>query len=136
MFHQYMQSLGSAQGLAPPPLLFPPADPSQFHTHVSIKILVLHDIDSSGFAHAISSLCRDNRRHEQPSRFAKPFADDLMFVKLIYGTWSELVRCVVLVILMFVIVLMFMKPCEICGFCEISGLYYVCDDSVNFVMYM
>jgi hypothetical protein len=27
---------------------------------VSIKILVLHDIYSSGLTHAISSLCRDN----------------------------------------------------------------------------
>ena len=29
---------------APPPLLFPPTDLAQFHTLVSIKILVLHDI--------------------------------------------------------------------------------------------
>jgi hypothetical protein len=57
---QYMQSLGAAHGFAPPPLLFPPVDPAQFHTPVSIKILVLHDIYSSGITHAISSLCRDN----------------------------------------------------------------------------
>jgi hypothetical protein len=31
-----------------------------FYTPVSIKILVLHDIYSSGITHAISSLCRDN----------------------------------------------------------------------------
>jgi hypothetical protein len=55
-----MQSLGTAYGFAPSPLLFPPVDPGQFHTLVSIKILVLHDIYSSGITHAISSLCRDN----------------------------------------------------------------------------
>jgi hypothetical protein len=38
---QYMQSLGAAHGFAPPPPLFPPVDPPQFHTPVSIKILVL-----------------------------------------------------------------------------------------------
>jgi hypothetical protein len=58
-----MQSLGAAQGFAPPPLLFPPTDTAQFHTPVSIKILVLHDIYSSGITHAISSLCRDNLWH-------------------------------------------------------------------------
>jgi hypothetical protein len=57
---QCMQSLGAAHDFAPPPLLFPPVDPAQFHTPVSIKILVLHDIDSSGIIHAISCLCRDN----------------------------------------------------------------------------
>jgi hypothetical protein len=60
---QYMQSLSAAQDFAPPPLLFPPADPTQFHTPVSIKILVPHDIYSSGITHTISSLCRDNLRH-------------------------------------------------------------------------
>jgi hypothetical protein len=35
---QYMQSLGAAQGIAPPPPLFPPVDPALFHTPVSIKI--------------------------------------------------------------------------------------------------
>jgi hypothetical protein len=43
--------------------LFPPAKLAQFHILVSIKILVLHDIYSSGITHAISSLCRDNMRH-------------------------------------------------------------------------
>jgi hypothetical protein len=38
---QYMQSLGATLGFAPPPPLFPPADPAQFHTPLSIKILVL-----------------------------------------------------------------------------------------------
>jgi hypothetical protein len=57
---QYMQSLGAAQGFAPPPPLFPTVDPTQFHTPLSIKILVLHDIYSSGITHAISSLCSDN----------------------------------------------------------------------------
>lgn len=61
---QYMQSFGAAQGLAPPPPLFPPADLAQFHTPVSIKFLVLHNIYSSGLTNAISSLCRDNRRHQ------------------------------------------------------------------------
>jgi hypothetical protein len=37
---QYMQSLGAAQGLAPPPPLFPTVDPALFHTPVTIKILV------------------------------------------------------------------------------------------------
>jgi hypothetical protein len=54
---QYMQSLGAAHGFDPPPPLFPPVDPTQFHTNVSI---VLHEIYSSGITHAISSLCRDN----------------------------------------------------------------------------
>jgi hypothetical protein len=61
---QYMQSLDATQVFAPPPPLFPPADPAQFHTPVSIKILVMHDIYSSGLTHAIYSLCRDNRRHQ------------------------------------------------------------------------
>jgi hypothetical protein len=60
---QYMHNLHAAQGFAPPPLLFPLADLAQFHTPVSIKILVLHDIYSSDITHAISSLCRDNLRH-------------------------------------------------------------------------
>jgi hypothetical protein len=60
---QYMQSLGTTKGFAPPPLLFPPADPSQFHTPLSIKFLVLHDIYSSGITHRISCLYRDNLRH-------------------------------------------------------------------------
>jgi hypothetical protein len=37
---QYMQSLGAAQGFAPPPPLFPTVDPTLFHTPVSIKIVV------------------------------------------------------------------------------------------------
>jgi hypothetical protein len=57
---QYMQSLGAAQGFAPPPPLFPIVDPTQFHTPVSIKIIVLHDIYSYGITHAIFSLCSDN----------------------------------------------------------------------------
>jgi hypothetical protein len=59
-----MQSLGATQGFAPPPPLFPPANPAQFHTLVSIKILVLHDIYSSGLTNAIPSLSRDNLRHQ------------------------------------------------------------------------
>ena len=59
----YMQSLGATQGHAPPPPLFPTADPAEFTTPVSIKILVLHDIYSYVLTHAISSLCRVNRRH-------------------------------------------------------------------------
>jgi hypothetical protein len=60
---QYMQSLGAASGFAPPPQLFPLADPSQFSTPVSIRILVLCDIYSSSLTNTISSLCRDNRQH-------------------------------------------------------------------------
>jgi hypothetical protein len=37
---QYMQSLGAAQGFAPPPPLFPTVEPVFFHTPVSIKIVV------------------------------------------------------------------------------------------------
>jgi hypothetical protein len=97
----YMQSLGAAQGHAPPPLLFPPADPAQFPTPVSIKILVLHDIYSSGLTHAISSLCRDNRRHRttltlRPALHrtspAAHLVDVLMFLKLVCETWFELVK--------------------------------------------
>jgi hypothetical protein len=62
-----MQSLGATHGFAPPPPLFTPVDPAQFHTPVSVKILVLHDIYSYGITHAISSLCRDNLgRHPTP----------------------------------------------------------------------
>jgi hypothetical protein len=57
---QYMQSLGAAHGFAPPPPLFRIVDPAQFHTPISMKILVLYDICLSGITHAISSLCRDN----------------------------------------------------------------------------
>jgi hypothetical protein len=71
----YMQSLGTAQGHAPPPPLFPAADPAEFTTPVSIKILVLHHIYSYVLTHTISSLCRVNRRVEQPSRFVQPFAE-------------------------------------------------------------
>jgi hypothetical protein len=38
---QYMQSLGAAQGFAPPPPLFPTIYPALFHTLVSIKIVVI-----------------------------------------------------------------------------------------------
>jgi hypothetical protein len=37
---QYMQSLGTAQGFAPPPPFFPAVDPALFHTSVSIKIII------------------------------------------------------------------------------------------------
>jgi hypothetical protein len=37
---QYMQSLGAAQGFSLPPPLFRAVDPAQFHTPVSIKIVV------------------------------------------------------------------------------------------------
>jgi hypothetical protein len=57
---QYMQSLGAAHDFAQTPPLFPPADPAQFHTPVSIKILILHDIYLSGITHVISSLCTNN----------------------------------------------------------------------------
>jgi hypothetical protein len=40
------------------------------------------------------------------------------------------------VILMFVIVLMFVKTYEICSFCKRCGLYDVCNDFVNSVMIM
>jgi hypothetical protein len=37
---QYMQILGATHGFAPPPPLFPTVDPAQFHTPMSIKIVV------------------------------------------------------------------------------------------------
>jgi hypothetical protein len=61
---QYMHSLDAASGFATPPSLFPAAEPPQFSTPMSIKILVIYDIYSSGFTHAISSLCRINRQHQ------------------------------------------------------------------------
>jgi hypothetical protein len=108
---QYMQSLGAASGFAPPPLLFPPADSTQFYTCVSIKLLVMYDIYSSGLTHAISSLCKDNQRH-QTTRMDRSalrrtcptvhYADDLLVViaRLMF---------VKLVILMFVVILMSVK---------------------------
>jgi hypothetical protein len=38
---QYMQSLDTAQGFAPPSPLFPIVDPALFYTPVSIKIIVI-----------------------------------------------------------------------------------------------
>jgi hypothetical protein len=83
-----MQSLGAAHGFAPPAPLFPPVDPAQFHIPVSIKILVLHDIYSSGTTHAISSLCRDNLGQHPTTLMDRPahrrtspathLADDLL----------------------------------------------------------
>jgi hypothetical protein len=91
----YMQSLGAAHGFAPPPPLFPPVDPAQFHTPVSIKILVLHDIYLSGITHAISSLCRDNLgRHpttlmDRPShRCTSSPPDDLLLVVIVRLVWE------------------------------------------------
>jgi hypothetical protein len=85
--------LGTAHGFAPPPLLFPPVDPFQFHTPMSIKIQVLHDIYSFGITHAISFLCRNNlgrhpttlmerttHRHTSP---AAHLADDLLLVVIV-----------------------------------------------------
>jgi hypothetical protein len=83
---QYMQSLGAAHGFSPPPPLFPQVDPTQFNTHISIKILVMHDIYSS-------LLCRDNLgRHpatlmDRPAhRLTSPathLADDLLLVVIV-----------------------------------------------------
>jgi hypothetical protein len=50
--------------ITPPPPLFPTAEPPQFYTPVNIKILVVYDIYLSNLTHAISSLCRINRRHQ------------------------------------------------------------------------
>jgi hypothetical protein len=85
---QYIQSLGAAQGFALPPPLFLTVDPTQFHTPVSIKILVLHDIYLSGITHAISSPCRDNLGRHPTSLMDRPahrrtslaahLADDLL----------------------------------------------------------
>jgi hypothetical protein len=74
---QYMQSLDATSSFAPPPLLFPAADPTQCYTPVSIKILVLHDIyylvshmQSLLYAGTIGGI-------KQPSRFAQPFAEQV-----------------------------------------------------------
>jgi hypothetical protein len=104
---QYMQSLVAALGFAPPPQLFSPVAPAQFHTPVSIKIQVLHDIYSFDITHAISSLCRDNLSGiQQPLWIAQPIAAPVQpptslryFVHMILSllvllceiTWSELI---------------------------------------------
>jgi hypothetical protein len=103
---QYIQSLGTAQGFAPPPPLFPTVDPAQFHTPVSIKILVLHDIHSSGITHAISSLCRDNLEQHPTTLMDRPthrrtspaaHLDEILSLLVLFIlceiTRSELVRC-------------------------------------------
>jgi hypothetical protein len=72
---RYMQNLGATSGFAPPPSLFPAADPAQFHTPVSIKILILHDIYSSGLTHAIFTLCSAVDGIKQPSWIAQPIAE-------------------------------------------------------------
>jgi hypothetical protein len=61
---QYMQNLSATTGIALPPPLFPVAQPPQFSTLVSMKFLVVRDIYSSCFTHAISSMCKINRRHQ------------------------------------------------------------------------
>jgi hypothetical protein len=125
--------------------LFPPADLAQFHTPMSIKILVLLDIYSSSLTHAISSLCRNNRRHQtiptdRPAlRRTSPathLADDLLvvIVRLMF---------VKLVILMFVWVPQYFCLWNFVGTCEICGRdTYVCDSTcvcqklVRFVVYL
>jgi hypothetical protein len=42
---------------SPPPLLFSIAEPPQFSTSMSMKILVVYSIYSSSLIHAISSSC-------------------------------------------------------------------------------
>jgi hypothetical protein len=65
----------AAHGFAPRPPLFPPVNPAQFHTSVSIKSIVLHDIYSSGITHTTYYLCRDNIGGiQQPSWIAQPIA--------------------------------------------------------------
>jgi hypothetical protein len=51
-------------GFAPPPPLFPPGDHALFSTPMSIKILVMYDIYSSCLTNALSSLRKDNQRHQ------------------------------------------------------------------------
>jgi hypothetical protein len=86
---QYMKNLGATPCFAPPPPSFPPTDPAQFSTIVSIKNLVLYDIYSSGLTNSISSPCRDNQRHQTTLmdrlalRRTSPtahFSDDLLVV--------------------------------------------------------
>jgi hypothetical protein len=109
-----MQSLGAAHGFAPPPSLFPPIDPAQFHTPLSIQILVLHNIYSFGITHAISSLCKVNLgRHPTTlmdhlaHRCTSPAAHldeilcahDIIFISVVNTLWDNLVwTCLMLVI--------------------------------------
>jgi hypothetical protein len=65
---QYMQNLSATTGIALPPPLFPVAQPPQFSTLVSMKFLVVRDIYSSCFTHAIGVI-------KQPSWFDEPFAE-------------------------------------------------------------
>jgi hypothetical protein len=61
---QYMQTLGAAMGVAPPPALFTSPPPPQFSTPMSTKVLVMYDIYLSCLTLAISSLYIINRRHQ------------------------------------------------------------------------
>jgi hypothetical protein len=120
---------------APPPPLFPAADPAQFHNPVSIKILVLHDIYSYGLTHAISFLCRDNWRYRttltlrpalRRTSLAAHLTSDIvlvtclrnllwdtclwnLFVKVLWDTWWDLCLwnlCDVLIFVRYMVLVM------------------------------
>jgi uncharacterized membrane protein (DUF485 family) len=70
MFY-YMQSLGATSGFAPPHLLFPIAEPPEFSTPVSMKMLVVYDIYIQLVAHMQSFLHAESIGGiKQPSWFA------------------------------------------------------------------
>jgi hypothetical protein len=129
------------------------------------KILVSHDIYSSGLTHATSSQWRDNRWHQTTHGSSRPslnqsnrpprwwclscacetyVVSNLRYLCLcgssntyVYETWSELVRFVVFVILMFV------KNLWIFGFLwDIWSLlcmwwfYELCDVYVIYVLFV
>jgi hypothetical protein len=56
---QYMQTLGAAMGVAPPPALFAPPPPPQFSTPVSMKVLVMY-ILYFFVSHLQSLLCTES----------------------------------------------------------------------------
>jgi hypothetical protein len=137
---QYMQSLGAASSFAPPPLLFPATESPRFSTTVSMKILVVYDVYSSDFTHAISSLCRINRRHQttvmvRPTlRLTSPaghLVDVLLNLVVIWNfcLWNLWYLCLwVLVILMFVKLV------------DVGNTWYelsdVCEKLMSFVLFV
>jgi hypothetical protein len=75
MFH-CMQSLGAALGFAPPPPLFSEAEPPQFYTPLSMKVLVVYDIYVHLVSHMQSLFCVESINDiKQLSWFDQPFTE-------------------------------------------------------------
>ena len=77
---------------------------------MSIKILVLHDIYSSGITHAISSLCSDNlgaasnnphgSPNPSPHQSSRPPRWDIIFLSVVNNLWDNPIwTCLMLVML-------------------------------------